>query len=232
MTIVMTVVMTIAKTSAINSVKTNAVLSRSALWLLAGFSVLWLGACTILETQPPSRVIEPQIEFSQTRSSANGKAGSVRILRPSTDQTRDSRRILVRRADSSLQMLPQHLWLDKTPDMLRSLMLRSLQTAGTFADVHTGGPADWLLSTEIRRFEAVDTDNGAIRTEIELHLRLLNQHSGRIVVSHNVRAESASDSQDTADIIRAFEQSLAEAMAELADWAVEATQSETEAAEH
>ena len=200
---------------------------RSGLRLTALSLVLMLAGCTILETQPPARVIEPQIALPEARA-IEPALGTVRVLRPTTDQTRDSRRMLVRRADSTLQLLSNHLWLDSVPDLLRGLIVRSLEHSNAFTDAHTGGPSQWLLASEIRRFEAADLGTGSVTVEIDLQLRLLQQNSGEIVARHSLKTEARASSSDAADIVRAFEQALNQAMLDLTDWTVETVQSQTQ----
>ena len=176
-----------------------------------------LAGCTILEPQPPARVIEPQVTLPE-RVEREQSYGSIRVLRPESDQTRDSRHILVRRNDSSLQALPQYLWLEKAPDLLRSVMLDSFRRSGPFDDAAAGGSADWILSTTLRRFEAVDNGNGSYGVEIELFVRLIQQQTGRPLLSRSIQIERSSASNQPDDWITAFEQALSQTLTELTDW--------------
>ena len=179
--------------------------------------VIVLAGCTIIEPQPPARVIEPQVNLPE-RVEHEQSYGSIRVLRPESDQTRDSRQILVRRDDSSLQALPQHLWLEKAPDLLRSVMLDTFRRSGPFDDAATGGSADWILSTSLRRFEAVDNGNGSYGVEIELFVRLIQQQTGRPLLSRSIQIERSSAGNQPDDWITAFEQALSQTLTELTDW--------------
>lgn len=179
--------------------------------------VIVLAGCTIIEPQPPGRVIEPQITLPE-RVKHEQSYGSIRVLRPESDQTRDSRQILVRRDDSSLQALPQHLWLEKAPDLLRSVMLDSFRRSGPFDDAATGGSADWILTTSLRRFEAVDYGDGSYGVEIELFVRLIQQQTGRPLLSRFIQIERSSAGNQPNDWITSFEQALSQTLIELTDW--------------
>ena len=192
-------------------------IQRTAGLVLICLLALILGACSIITPKPPSRVIDPQVEAATTIE-VNPQYGTLRILRPKTDQTRDSRQILVRRADSSLQVLPRHLWLEKTPDMLRTIMLNHFHQSGPFIDAHVGGPADWLLDTRIRSFEAVDLADGRVEVNIELFARLIEQRSGQVKNSRTLTVSIPSQSSEPEQIILAFERGLSEWTAQLADW--------------
>ena len=182
--------------------------------------VIVLAGCTIIEPQPPARVIEPQITLPE-RVEHEQSYGSIRVLRPESDQTRDSRQILVRRNDSSLQVLPRHLWLEKAPDLLRSVMLDSFRQSGPFDDAAVGGSADWILSTTLRRFEAVDFGDGSYGVEIELFLRLIQQQTGRPLLSRSIQIERASAGNQAEALINAFEQAIEAMLAELHRWLFE-----------
>ena len=177
----------------------------------------FFAGCTIIEPQPPARVIEPQITLP-TPVESEQSYGRIRVLRPEADQTRDSRQILVRRGDSSLQTLPQYLWLENAPDLLRSIMLDSFRQSGPFDDAAAAGPADWILSTTLRRFEAVDSGDGRYGVEIELFVRLIRQQTGQPVLSRSIQIERASSSNQPDDWITSFEQALSQMLMELSDW--------------
>ncbi|MEM1081018.1 MAG: ABC-type transport auxiliary lipoprotein family protein [Pseudomonadota bacterium] len=179
-----------------------------------------IASCSIIEPRPPSRVIEPQIDLPEPIE-RSADYGSIIVLRPESDQTRDGRQILVRRNDSSLQVLPQYLWIEKVPDMLRSIMLDSFRYAGPFNDAAPGGPADWILHSTLRRFEAVDLGNGNVDVDIQLYLRLIEQRSGRPTLSRTLRVERASTGRDPGDLITAFELAMEDLLVELNNWLVE-----------
>lgn len=178
-----------------------------------------VSGCRLLEPAPPARVVEPQVEWPAPIAS-QAQHGTLRVMRPEADLTRDARQILVRRDDASLQRIPRYLWLEKSPDLLRSLVLDSVRRAGPFDDAAASGPADWVLSTTLRRFEGVDSD-GRYGVQIQLFARLIDQPSGSTVASRLFEIEQPSRDNTPASFIAAFEQALSSLMLDLSNWLAE-----------
>ncbi len=145
---------------------------------------------------------------------------SLQIQRPVADQMRDSDRLLVRRGPSRLQVYAGAAWLDNVPAMLQTALVRSFSDAEVLAGVARAGSirSRYSLATEIRHFEAVETDTGDLDVAIELQAALIHQRSSRPVDSRNFSARRSVAGTDVDPLVAAFEAALIEVFGEMIDW--------------
>lgn len=181
---------------------------------LAGMS----SGCALIPDRAPVTLLEP-MPAAPEPSDQPPASWSLQIARPVADQLRDSRQVLVRRGDSTLQVYSQARWIDNVPELLRTLVVRHLADGGRVSDVHaTGVPSDLMLAMDIRHFEVVDDSDDTRRVEVAISARLLDGRSGALIEARSFRARADLDRVDSPGIVGGFERALDRILPELADW--------------
>lgn len=181
-----------------------------------------LGGCLKLPTrEEPIGVVAPQPTVAVDPDWPE-VAWSLAVQRPITDQTRGSVRIVVRTAQSRLAFYPGVAWLDEMPDMVQTLLLNAFADSGRFPSVARPGTAAayYGLTAEVRRFDAVEGPNRALRVELELQVGLVEMRSGRMIASRVFKSESAVAGSEVLALTRAFEAALSTLLTDVVGWTV------------
>jgi cholesterol transport system auxiliary component len=196
----------------------------SGLLRLAGLAgaAMFLSACMLGGQPAPVTIMAPDVTVSAPIE-AEAVDWSLQVQRPVADQMRDSERLLVRRTPSRLQVYPGAAWLDSVPEMLQSMMIRTLTDSGRFDGIGRGGGlrARYRLVTEIRAFEAVDDGSANLGVELVVQSSLVHQRSSRQVANHTFRHFASSRGKDIGPLIETWEGVLNEFLLDLAAWVLE-----------
>ena len=140
----------------------------------------------------------------------------ISIERPRAAASLDSDRIAVRRPGSRFDYDSGVRWAESAPEMLQHLLVRSIAADGRFAAVVAAPsrvPADRLLDSELRRFEAeYPPGDAAPRVRVEIQASLLDVRSTRRITSFVSSAEAEAAENRQAAVLEAFERATAEAL--------------------
>jgi uncharacterized lipoprotein YmbA len=130
--------------------KTN--LTPLFLLCLAVLSALWLAGCgSLLDTQRP---VDKRYWLEPLAASGGGSLDGLELSFELTAVPGlDSERVLLLGPDARLAQLGQARWADSLPDVLQSVLARSLSNAGANR-VDAGGRTDCHLQLEVQRFFA------------------------------------------------------------------------------
>jgi ABC-type uncharacterized transport system auxiliary subunit len=106
--------------------------------------------------------------------------------------------------------------------MLQSLLVGSLQSTGRYEAVLAAPsrvPVDLLLDVELRRFEArYSLADAAPVVRVEMQLTLVDPRRSRRIAGVLVSAEAAAAADRRGEVMAAFEQATAKALADAAAW--------------
>ncbi len=191
-------------------------------WLgLAGVSLV-LSACMLGGQPSPVTIMAPNVSMP-AEFEVEAVDWSLQVQRPVADQMRDSERVLVRRTPSRLQVYPGAAWLDSTPEMLQSLIIRAMTDSQRFDGIGRGGGlrARYRLVTEIRHFEAVDDGSDDLGVDLVIQAGLVHQRSSRQVAGHTFRHSARSQGKGIGPLIETWEGVLNEFLFDLTVWVVE-----------
>jgi cholesterol transport system auxiliary component len=156
-------------------------------------------------------------------SNATGPAlaQAISVARPRAASSLDTNRIAVVSPGHGFDYLAGARWADAAPQMVQQLLVDSLGAPGGFATAIASPsrvPADLLLDTELRRFEAVYASaDSAPSVVVELQASLVDTRRGLRVASFDARAEVAAERNDRRAVIAAFEQAAGRAVADVAE---------------
>jgi cholesterol transport system auxiliary component len=148
-------------------------------------------------------------------------AQAISVARPRAASSLDTNRIAVVTPGHGFDYLAGARWADAAPQMVQQLLVDVLGGAGGFATAiasPSGVPADLLLDTELRHFEAVYAGaDSAPSVVVELQASLVDARRGLRVASFDAHAEVAAERNDRRAVVAAFEQATGRAVAEVAD---------------
>ncbi|WP_256775341.1 MULTISPECIES: ABC-type transport auxiliary lipoprotein family protein [unclassified Stenotrophomonas] len=143
------------------------------------------------------------------------------VVKPSAARVVDSPRINVRPSPSELEVYKGVSWAQPATDMLDDALVRGFEDSGRIAGVAratTGIRADYKLALDVRRFEADYRGQATPAALIEVNAKLIHVVDQRVVADRTFRQEQPVPSTATADVARAFEQSLQTLTTELVGW--------------
>lgn len=144
------------------------------------------------------------------------------VARPGAAASIDTDRVAVVQPGSRFDHYAGIRWSEPAPEMLRSLLVRTLQDGGRFETVVVAPsrvPTDLLLDAELRRFEATYAAPGAAPVvRVELQLTLVDVRHARRVSGLLASAEAAASADRRGEVMDAFQRATAEVLVEAATW--------------
>ena len=148
-------------------------------------------------------------------------AQAISVARPRAASSLDTNRIAVVTPGHGFDYLAGARWADAAPQMVQQLLVDGLGGAGGFATAigsPSRVPADLLLDTELRRFEAVYASaDSAPSIVVELQASLVDTRRGLRLASFDARAEVAAERNDRRAVVAAFEQATGRAVADVVE---------------
>lgn len=176
-----------------------------------------MGSVLQSDAEPPDlyRLSAPTIS---AQGPALGQA--ISVARPRAASSLDTDRIAVEKPGHGFDYLAGARWADTAPQMVQRILVDVLGAAGGFATAVAAPsrvPADLLLDTDLRHFEAVYANvEAAPSVVVELHANLVDTRRGARLASFDSRIEVAAASNDRRAVVTAFEQATARAVEEIA----------------
>jgi cholesterol transport system auxiliary component len=142
---------------------------------------------------------------------------------PTASESLDTDRIALIRDRTRFDYYANSLWTDRVPVLVQTLLVEAFESDGGFAEVGRDAQAltpEYLLKTEVRRFEAVYVSAAdktpAVVAAIDLGLVKMPDHR---MLGHTLVTSSSTASRNTLDsIVEAFDVTLGKILAECVDW--------------
>lgn len=133
----------------------------------------------------------------------------------------DTQRIALARGTNSFDYFANAAWTDQAPQMLQTLIVKSLRNGGRFrvvaqqsAEVH----ADVVVVTDLRRFEAYYGGGGAPEIRVALDCLLVRMPERSVIAARSFAASAPAAKNDTPAIVAAFDAAFHATMAEMVPW--------------
>lgn len=171
---------------------------------------------------PPARY---RLDPPAAGSGAQGRAPlplALSVARPRAAGSLDGDRIAVVQPGNRFDHYAGVRWSDPAPDMLQSLLVRTLQAGGRFETVAAAPsrlPADLLLVAELRRFEArYSAEGSAPVVDVELQFTLVDVRGGRRVAGPLASAQAPAAADRRAEVVSAFQLATGKVLSEAAAW--------------
>lgn len=186
---------------------------------LALAATLALGGCSLLGSEPP------QLFDLSPKNTFDGSAPSVDwqlvVEEPTTPNAINTDRIAIRPVQLEIQYFPGVKWTDRAPALVQTLMVESFENSGKIVGVgrrSIGLTGDYILTSELREFEAIADGAGHTNVAVRLVLKLVRQSSGGIIASTTASASVQAASDNVADVVVAFDNALGKVLKQSVGW--------------
>lgn len=182
-----------------------------------------LPGCTALDLLGGSGAARDIYALQPVSVAAQGRRSSrsLLVLLPKAPAAIATNRILIQQDPLVVTYLPDASWSDAVPDMLQSVLIRSLASAGRigFVGAQGDGPVpDTVLLTRIDAFGVTQQADGRLRAEISCEITMLRDRDQRVLGTRRF-AQSLVIDDDRADTIaRGFQQLLDGLLPEIVTW--------------
>ncbi|MDA7964008.1 ABC-type transport auxiliary lipoprotein family protein [Ruegeria sp.] len=126
-----------------------------------------------------------------------------------------------------VQYLPRARWVDRAPLIVQALMVESFENSGKVAAVGrstVGLRADYVIAPDLREFQGIvvgeTEDTKTIRVEVRMNIKIIDEYDDKIIASSSFQEFVVAASDDTADLVEAFDVALGKAMRDAVEWSV------------
>ena len=148
------------------------------------------------------------------------------IAQPDASAGLDSQRIAILHPPASMDYYADAEWPDRLPVLVQSTLLQAFEDSGRIEAValdSDGARADYILSTDLRDFEArYDQPDGVPVAVVRIGAKLVRAVK-RDIAARFEASEEAPASQNSVDAaVAALDEALARALAKIVAWALEA----------
>ena len=190
-------------------------------WLAIASAWLLLAGCSggLKSNQPSAQVYLLRPGMAPAAAAAGPAVGNVQVMLPQVSAGLATDRIVVLRSGRRLDYYSGARWAAPAPAMLQMLVIDALRASNRFAMVEsdTGPfPAEYVLSLELRHFEAEYTTSGPPMVHVALDASLGRRGKRDIIVSCSADAQVNADADRMQAVVAAFEQATGDALSQLA----------------
>jgi cholesterol transport system auxiliary component len=127
--------------------------------------------------------------------------------------------IVVLRLGGRLDHYSAARWAATAPSMLQTLAIEALRSSNRFALVESDAapfPAEYVLSLEVRHFEAEYLGSGPPTVHVALLGTLGRRANREVVVSVSAESQVRADADSMQAVVAAFERATGDALSQLA----------------
>jgi cholesterol transport system auxiliary component len=184
-------------------------------------AMLLLAGCSggLKSNLPISQVYVLRPTWSAPATAATAPAGSVQVTLPLAAAGLATDSIVVLRSGERLDYYSGARWAGATPGMLQTLAIDALRGTNRFAMVQSdAGPfaSEFVLSLELRHFEAEYTGPGPPTAHVELVCTFGKRGSRDVIASFTVDGKVAADADRLQAVVAAFERATGDALTQMA----------------
>ena len=187
------------------------------LCLLASFA---LGGCSLLVGSEPPMLydLSPKNTFDPDLPRADWQ---LVVEEPTAPKAIDTDRIAIRPASLVMEYFPEVKWTDRAPALVQTLLVESFENSGKIVGVGRraiGLIGDYILTSELREFEAINDASGVTRAVVRVVLKLVRQSSGYIVAASTQSEAIVAATDQPADVVVAFDAALGKVLKRSVTW--------------
>jgi cholesterol transport system auxiliary component len=134
-------------------------------------------------------------------------------------------RILVAPQPGRVEVYRGARWQDAPATQLQSLLVQALRAAGAphAADIGSAQQADYVLESDLFRFQAEYRGATAPTVSVRVYARLIRPSSGEVVASREFAADEPAASGAVPAVVQAFERAINRVVHDGATWVVAAS---------
>jgi cholesterol transport system auxiliary component len=149
------------------------------------------------------------------------------VAEPTATAAVSTDRIAVQPSALEVEYLPRARWVDRAPLIIQSLLIESYENSGRVDAVGRsaiGLSADYIIVTDVREFQAKVPDNApdgaALQAHVRLNIKIVYADVDRIIASSSFEKLVTTASDDTIDVVDAFDQALGSTMRNAVEWSI------------
>ncbi|WP_170326684.1 ABC-type transport auxiliary lipoprotein family protein [Ruegeria arenilitoris] len=197
---------------------------------LVVLALVSLGGCTGLGTLRQASkpndlyLLTPKSTFS---SSLPRVQRQIVVQEPTATAAVNTDQIAIQPTPLQVQYLPRARWVDRAPLIVQALLVESFENSGKVAAVGrstVGLRADYVVVPDLREFQGMvisDADgNQTIRVEVRINIKIIDEFEDKIIASDSFREFVIAASDQTPDLVRAFDEALGKTMRDAVEWSV------------
>ncbi len=161
--------------------------------------------------------------FDLSAPSGFGRVGGSRaaliVVEPTTVQTLDSDRIIVKDSAGALSFLGGGQWADRVPRLVQTRLIQTFENGSRLGAVARPGERivpDLQLNTDIRSFN-IDAASGA--AVVEITAKLVGDRTGKVQRARMFQARVPASANDGPAAAQALDRALSQVLIEIVRWA-------------
>jgi len=161
--------------------------------------------------------------FDLSAPSGFGRVGGSRaaliVVEPTTVQTLDSDRIIVKDSAGALSFLGGGQWADRVPRLVQTRLIQTFENGSRLGAVARPGERivpDLQLNTDIRSFN-IDAASGA--AVVEITAKLVGDRTGKVQRARLFQARVPASASDGPAAAQALDRALSQVLIEIVRWA-------------
>ncbi len=161
--------------------------------------------------------------FDLSAPSGFGRVGGSRaaliVAEPTTVQTLDSDRIIVKDSAGALSFLGGGQWADRVPRLVQTRLIQTFENGSRLGAVARPGERivpDLQLNTDIRSFN-IDAASGA--AVVEITAKLVGDRTGKVQRARLFQARVPASASDGPAAAQALDRALSQVLIEIVRWA-------------
>ncbi|WP_170588776.1 ABC-type transport auxiliary lipoprotein family protein [Ruegeria arenilitoris] len=198
--------------------------------LLLTLTITTLGGCaglgTLKQASKPNDLylLTPKSTFSQSLPRVQKQ---IVIQEPTATAAVNTDQIAVQPTPLQVQYLPRARWVDRAPLIVQALMVESFENSGRVAAVGrstVGLRADYVIVPDLREFQGIvvgETENSkTVKIEVRMNIKIIDEFEDKIIASSSFQEAVVSTSDETPDLIAAFDTALGKTMRDAVEWSV------------
>jgi cholesterol transport system auxiliary component len=149
------------------------------------------------------------------------------VAEPTATAAVSTDRIAVQPSPYEVEYLPRARWVDRAPLIIQALLIESYENSGRVDAVGRsaiGLSADYIIVTDIREFQARVPDgapkDAPLQAQVRLNIKIVYAELDRIIASNSFERIVTTASDDTTDVVAAFDQALGSTMRNAVEWSI------------
>ena len=149
------------------------------------------------------------------------------VEEPTATAAVNTDQIAVQPTPLQVQYLPRARWVDRAPLIVQALLVESYENSGKVAAVGrstVGLRADYIIVPDLREFQGIvtaETENSkTVRVDVRMNIKIVDAFEDKIIASSSFQENVVSASDQTPDLVNAFDLALGRAMRDSVEWSV------------
>ncbi|MBO9412568.1 MULTISPECIES: ABC-type transport auxiliary lipoprotein family protein [unclassified Ruegeria] len=149
------------------------------------------------------------------------------VEEPTATAAVNTDQIAVQPTPLQVQYLPRARWVDRAPLIVQSLLVESYENSGKVAAVGrsiVGLRADYVIVPDLREFQGIvvaqPDGSSIVRVEVRMNIKIIDEFEDKIIASDSFQEYVISESDQTPDLVNAFDVALGKTMRDAVEWSV------------